>query len=183
VLDLANVVDIVSGYQADDVLDGFLAALGMLAVLLPLIGGKRFEERKICFAHYAVQFDGFARVALFVVSGDDPGVLIVGLDGGSGGSENGAHAPADYDFGLSEMSEDLGDGPLVGGGALAEFGSGDALDETSYFFCSGGLGFERVLSLSVGQDALRVLQNGFGHLESPFGLVPSIRTSFFEFLR
>jgi len=77
-------VDIVSGDHADDVLDGFLTALGMLAVVLPLIGGKRFEEREICFAHYAVQFDGFARIAFFVVSGDDPGVLIEGLDGGPG---------------------------------------------------------------------------------------------------
>ena len=134
VLDLANVVDIVSGDHADYMLDGFLAALGMLAVLLPLIGGQRFEERKICFAHYAVQFDGFARIALFVVSGDDPGVLIVGLDGGSGGSEDGAHAPADYDFDVSEVSEDFGDGPFVECGALAEFGGGDALDEASEFF-------------------------------------------------
>ena len=133
-LDLADVVDIVPGYHADDVLDGFLAALGMLAVLLPLIGGKRFEERNIGFAYYAVQFDGFAAIAFLVVSGDDPGVLIVGLDGRSGGSEDGAHAPADYDFDVSEVSEDFGDGPFVGGGALAEFGGGDALDETNEFF-------------------------------------------------
>src|ERR1035437_9892278 len=116
------------------ILDGFLAALGMLAVLLPLIGGKRFEERNIGFAHYAVQFDGFAGIAFLVVSGDDPGVLIVGLDGGSGASEDGAHAPADYDFDVSEVSEDFGDGPLVGGGALAEFGGGDAIDEANEFF-------------------------------------------------
>jgi len=133
-LDLADVVDIVSGDHADYMLDRFLAALGMLAVVLPLIGGKRFEERKICFAHYAVQFDGFAGIALLVASGDGPGVLIVGLDGGSGGSEDRAHAPADYDFGVSEVSEDFGDGPFVACGALAEFGGGDALDEASEFF-------------------------------------------------
>ncbi len=78
-----------------------------------------------------VQFDGLAGIAFLVMSGDDPCVLIVGLDGGSGGSEDGAHAPADYDFDVSEVSQDFGDGPFVGCGALAEFGSGDTLDETS----------------------------------------------------
>ncbi len=124
-------VDIVSGDHADDVLDGFLAALGMLAEVLPLIGGKRFEERKICFAHDAVQFDGFARIAFLVVSGDDPGVLIEGLDGGSGGSEDGAHAPADYDFDVGEVGQDFGDGPFYGRGALAEFRGGDVFDQAS----------------------------------------------------
>ncbi len=56
-LDLVDVVDIVSGDHADDVLDGFLAALGMLAVVLPLIGRKRFEERKVCFAHRCSSMD------------------------------------------------------------------------------------------------------------------------------
>src|ERR1019366_5029003 len=124
-------VDIVSGYHAYDVLDRFLAALGMLAVVLPLIGGKRFEEREICLSHDAVQFDGFAGIAFVVVSGNDPGVLIVGLDGGSGSSEDGAHAPADYDFDVGEVGHDFGDGPFFGRGALAEFGGGDAFDEAS----------------------------------------------------
>jgi len=46
-LDLADMVDIVAGYHADDVLDGFLAALGMLAVVLPLLGRKRFEGARL----------------------------------------------------------------------------------------------------------------------------------------
>src|SRR6266699_7189616 len=103
-----DVIDIVSGDHADDVLDGFLSTLGMLAVLLPLIGGKRFEEREVCFAHDAVQFDGLAGVAFVVMSGGDPGILIVGLDGGSRGSEDGAHSPSDYDFDVGEMGQNLG---------------------------------------------------------------------------
>src|SRR6266403_3267758 len=102
-----DVIDIVSGDHADDVLDGFLSTLSMLAVVLPLIGGKRLEERKVCFAHDATQFDGFAGIAFFVVSGSDPGVLIVGLDGRSGSSEDGAHAPSDYDFDVGEVSQDF----------------------------------------------------------------------------
>src|SRR6266404_2327797 len=99
-----DVIDIVSGDHADDVLDGFLAALGMLAVVLPLIMGKRFEEREVRLAHDAAQFDGFAGIAFFVVSGSDPGVLIVGLNSGSGSSEDGSHAPSDYDFDVGEVS-------------------------------------------------------------------------------
>jgi len=165
-------VDIVSGHHANYVFDRFLSAFGMLAVELPLIRRKRFEERKICFAHDAVQFNGFAGIAFVVVSGDDPGVLIVGLDGGSGGSENGAHAPSDYNFDVGEVGQDFGDGPLIGRGTLAEFGGGDAFDQASQFLIGGGLEFDRVLSLGVGQDALGVLLSGFGHLKSPFLISP-----------
>ncbi len=147
---MLDMVDIVAGDHADDVLDGFLAALRMLAVVLPLVGRKRFEEREICFAHDAVQFDGFAGIAFFVVSGNDPRVLIIGLDGRSGSSEDGAHAPADYDFDVGEMGQDFGDRPFIGRGALAEFGSGDAFDEASQFLRGGGLDFDRVLSLGIG---------------------------------
>src|SRR6202795_1696978 len=152
-----------SGHHADDVLDGFLTALGMLAVLFPLIGGKRFEERKICFAHGVVQFDGFARIASVVVSGGDPGILIVGLNGGSRGSEDGAYAPSDYDFDIGEVGQDFGDGPFIGRGTLAHFGGGDAFDQAIEFFRGGGLQFDWVLALGVGQDALRVLLSGFRH--------------------
>jgi len=164
-------VDVVSGDHANDVLDGFLAAFGMLAVVLPLLGRKRFEQREIGRTYHAVQFDGFARIPFFVVSGNHPGVLIVGLDGRSGGSQNGAHAPADYDFDVGEMGDNFGDRPFIGRGSLAESGSWNALDEASYFFVSGGLDFDRVLSLGVGQDALCVLLSRFGHWESPSTLV------------
>src|SRR5260370_32963584 len=129
-LDLLDMVDVVSGYHADDVFDRFLSALGMLAVELPLIRRKRFEERKIRFTHDAVQFDGFARIAFFVVSCDDPGILIEGLNGDSWGSKDGAHAPADYDFNVGEVGQDFGNRPLIGRGALAEFGGGCAVDQT-----------------------------------------------------
>jgi hypothetical protein len=102
------------------------------------------------------------------MSGGDPGVLIIGLYGGSRGSENGAHAPSDYDFDVGEVSQNFGDGPFIGRGTLAKFGGRDAFDQAIEFFRSGGLEFDRVLSLGVGQDALRVLLSGFGHLESPF---------------
>ena len=42
---MVDMIDVVSGDHADDVLDGFLSTLGMLAVVLPLIGGKRLEGR------------------------------------------------------------------------------------------------------------------------------------------
>src|SRR5271167_843343 len=160
----------------DHVLNGFLAALGVMAVVLPLIGGKRLEEREICFAHHAVQFDGFARIAFFVVSGNDPGVLIIGLNRCSGGSENGAHAPPHCDFDVGEVGENFGDRPLLGCWALAQFDGGNALDQASHLFVSRGLDFNRILSLGVGQDALRILFSGFGHWESPSTLC-SLRVS------
>ena len=160
-------IDVVSGDHADDMLDRFLATLGVLAVVLPLIRGKRFEEGEVCFAHDAVQFDGFAGIAFVIVSGGDPGILIVGLNGGSWGSEDGAHAPSDYDFDIGEVGQNFGDGPFVSRGALPEFGGGDSFNQAVEFFRGGGLEFERVLPLGVGHDALRILLSGFRHLESP----------------
>ena len=147
---MVDVIDIMSGDHADDVLDGFLAALGMLAIVLPLIGRKRFQQGKVRFAHDAAQFDGFAGLAFVVMSGGNPRILIVGLDGRSGGSEDGAHAPSDYDFDVGEMSQNFGDGPFVGRGALAEFCGRDAFDQAIEFCRGGGLDLDRVLSLGAG---------------------------------
>src|SRR5208282_6047781 len=61
--DLPKMVDVVSGDHADDELDGFLPAFRVLAILLPLLGRKRFEQREIRFAHHAVQFNGSAQIA------------------------------------------------------------------------------------------------------------------------
>lgn len=130
-LDLLEMIDIVSGYHADDVLDGFLAALGMLTKMLPLVGLEGFEEREIRIAYDTVLLDGFAGIALFIVPGDDPRVLIEGLDGSSGGSEDGAHAPGNYDFYVGEVGEYFGDGPLAGGWALAKFRCRYAFDQAS----------------------------------------------------
>lgn len=48
-------------------------------------------------------------VALFIVAGDHPGILVVGLNGRAGTSEDGAHAPTDCDFDVGEVSENFGD--------------------------------------------------------------------------
>jgi hypothetical protein len=49
------------------------------------------------------------------MSGDHPGILIVGLDGRSRISQYGAHAPANYDFDVGKVGEDLRDRPFIGG--------------------------------------------------------------------
>lgn len=161
--DLADVVDVVSGDHADHVFDRLLTALGVLAEMFPLPWGERLEEREVGFAQRALELDGFFGIAFFVVAGDDPGVLIVGLNRRSGVSEDGAHAPADYDFDVGEVSEDFGDRPFVGSRALAKFGGGNTFDEARQFFWRSGLDLDRILALSVCHDALRVLLNCFGH--------------------
>ena len=45
------------GEHADDVLDGFLAALGVHSVVLPLLGGQGFEQREVGFAERAKLLD------------------------------------------------------------------------------------------------------------------------------
>src|ERR1700683_2304681 len=101
-------VNIMSGYHPHDMLDGLLAALGMLAVVLPLIRRKQFQQSKICLAYGAMQFDGSARVPLLIMASDEPGVLVVGLDRRSRGSKNGAEAPHDNYFGVGKVSQNFG---------------------------------------------------------------------------
>jgi hypothetical protein len=61
-------VDIVTGKHADDVFDGFLTALGVHSVVLPLGGCQGFQQREIGFADYAKLLYRFARIALLVIS-------------------------------------------------------------------------------------------------------------------
>ena len=78
-LDLVEMVDIMSSHHAHDVFDGFLAALGMLAMVLPLLGRKRFQKREICLTQASMDLDRLPRIALLVVSGHDPFILILSL--------------------------------------------------------------------------------------------------------
>lgn len=105
----------------------------------------------------------FARIALVIVKRGIPGVLIVGLNVNSGGSEDGAHAPADDDFSIGEVGEDFGGGPFVGCGPLAKFCRVDAFYQALEALGRGGLNLDRILSLRVREDALRVSLGGFAH--------------------
>src|ERR1700693_6128905 len=92
--DLAQVVDVVAGEHVRDVLDGFLAALGVHSILFPLLGGQGFEQREIGFPNYAKLFDGFAGIALCLMPAGHPGILIEGRDCSSRSAKNQAHAKA-----------------------------------------------------------------------------------------
>src|SRR5215470_15461302 len=82
-LDLLEVIDVVAGQHAHVMLDGFLATLGVHAVVLPLLRREGFEQREIGFAQHAKLLDTLTRVAFLVVPGHYPGVLVKGLDGRS----------------------------------------------------------------------------------------------------
>ena len=54
---LLQVIYIMPGIQADNVLNRFLAALGMDPILPPLLGRQRFEQGEISFADHAKLLD------------------------------------------------------------------------------------------------------------------------------
>jgi len=118
---LLEVIEVVASEHADDVFDGFLAALGMHAVVFPLFRRERIEQGEICIAHDAELFDAFARIALRVVAGYDPDVLVIGLDRGSGCAENRPDPSTADDFRVGEMRNDLRDRPFVRRWPLTEF--------------------------------------------------------------
>jgi len=162
-LELFDVVEVVAGHHADEMLDGFLAALGVHAEVLPLLGREGFQERDVGFAHDAEHFERLARVAFGVMERGGPGVLVEGLDGCAGGAENLADAPGGDGFGVGEVRENFGDGPFIGSGALAQFHRGLSAQQAGDFFRRGGLDLQGVLAFDVAEDALCVFLRSFGH--------------------
>ena len=79
--DLPRVIEVVAGEHARYLLDRFLPALGMDAVVLPLLGLERFQQRKVPIAHHAKLLERLSRVTRLVVSARDPRILIVSSDG------------------------------------------------------------------------------------------------------
>jgi hypothetical protein len=74
-LNLFEVIDVVARQHLHDALDGFLAALGMHAVMLPLLGREHFVESQIRFTQDAkllYGFAGFALPPLFPYPGSSP---------------------------------------------------------------------------------------------------------------
>src|SRR3974390_931940 len=142
----------------------------MDAVLLPLFRAQRLQKGEVGLARRAELSQGQAEVALGVVSGGDPCVLIESLNGDTGSSENGADPPAARNLPVREMSQDFSRGPFVGGGTLAELGGGDSFDEAIEFLRGSGLHLDRVVSLGVANHAMSILLSCFGHVEilSPF---------------
>src|ERR1700722_9542878 len=86
--DLLEVIDVVARHHVQDALDGFFAALGVHAVMFPLLGLQTLEHSEIGFAHRAKNFQALARTAFVVPSGGDPRILVVGLNRSSRRSEN-----------------------------------------------------------------------------------------------
>ena len=108
-------------------------------------GVSDLSSAEIGFADGAELLDGLAWIALVVMAGDDPGVLIKAGDGSSGRAEDETHAKSADDFSVCHVGEDVVDRPLIGRGALAKFAGGQAFDQALEFFWGGGLYCERIL--------------------------------------
>lgn len=166
--DLAKVVEVVSGVHGDDGADGFLATLGVHAVLVPQIFGERAVEAEIVVAGGGEGVERGRELALVVAQNLLPGILVEGGDGGAvGRAEDEAGAEADDDFDVGHMHEDLEGRPAAGGRAGAELGVGKSAEERVQAPGRLGKDGERVLPLNKRMDALDVLLDGFGHESSP----------------
>src|SRR5947209_12575202 len=146
---------------------GLCTTLGMNPMVLPLFRRQGREQRNIHLAKHAEDLDGFTRIALVVVPGGNPCVLIKCLYGGSRRRQNRPDPPTCDDLRISKMREDLGDRPLSWPGALAQPGRRCALDQALEFLGGLRLDVERILSTDVGQNALDVLLGGFLHWSIP----------------
>src|ERR1017187_2300325 len=161
--DLLQVVDVVPGKHAHDVLNRFLATLGMHSVMLPLLGRQGFEQCKIGFPKHAELIERLARIALVIMPAAHPGILIEGRNRSSRRTQNQPHTETADDFRVREVRENLADRPLLGSGALAQFARGHALDEALELLRRGGLHRQRVRSFPIAHYPLSVLLRRFFH--------------------
>src|SRR5207245_7039929 len=143
----------------------------MNPMVLPLFRRQGREQRNIHLAKHAEDLDGFTRIALVVVPGGNPCVLIKCLYGGSRRGQNRPDPLTSDDLRISKMREDLGDRPLSRPGALAQPGRRCALDQALEFLGGLRLAVERILSTHIGQNALDVLLGSFLHWS-----IPSVNT-------
>src|SRR4029077_9577054 len=153
-LDLGQVIEIVPGHHANNVLDGFDAALGVHAVMLPLLRRKRFQKREVRFPRRAELCERFARVPFFVMARRGPAVLVKRLNGRSGRAQDLPHPPARNDLAVREMREDFSGGPFSGRGPFAQLRRGSALDQPPQLRRCDRLEFQGILPAQLRQHSL-----------------------------
>ena len=156
-------IDVVAGEHPDEMLDRLAPAFRVHAVVVPLLRRERFEKRQVRLSHDAEQLQRFQRIARGVASGRRPRVLIVGGDRPARRAEDGANAIGADDLGVGEVREDFADGPMRGRRPRAQGLVRHAVDQASERLRRCALNGQRLLSLDVPEDALRVLLRCFGH--------------------
>src|SRR5947209_18544685 len=101
--------------------DGFFAAFGMYATVFPLLWPQRFKQYEVCFARGSELSNTLQRIALLVVAGSYPCILVESLDRRPGGGENLPQPPPNRDLRICDMSDNFCNGPFVWRRALAQF--------------------------------------------------------------
>src|SRR5580692_5612677 len=120
-LNLSKVVQIMTGKQRNRLFDRLPAPLGMNPMVLPLIGREGLQQCEIGFPGNAELLQRLAGIAVFVMSTDDPGILIEGFDRRARCAEDHPHAETAHDFRLGQVRKNLINRPSPGSGAQAKF--------------------------------------------------------------
>jgi hypothetical protein len=130
VLELPEVVDVVSGHGFDDGPEGHGAALGVGGGVVPVVLGDGGKEEQVPVACGMEESEGGFEIVDGVALG--PGVLVEGLDdmGLSGCCGQGlAETKGEDHLGVGEVSDDIADAPLARRGRSVGFGGGEAAGE------------------------------------------------------
>ena len=93
-----------------------------------------------------------------------PDVLIVRLDGSAVVAQNMPQPPRDYDLRIRQMGEDFGDGPFARRRLARELLPAQPPNQCCQFLRRLTLYSQRIFTLDVAQNALRVLLRRFLHV-------------------
>src|SRR5262249_2971310 len=156
-LDLAEVIDIVSGEHLDDARDRFFAPLGVQAIMIPLLSGQRLQQGEVALAQRAEHLKRAPRVLPGVIRVARPDVLIEGLDRRAILAKDHAHPVAAHELCFGEVRKNLSDRPRARRRAFAQLLAAETEDQALKFFRSGLLYAEGFSPLDVAQDSSCVL--------------------------
>src|SRR5262245_46439877 len=165
--DLPEVIEVVAGEHPHDLLDSFLPALGVHAVVHPLLGIERVEQLGVRVAQppeLRVRSAGIARI---VMAPHHPANLIEGKNRHARRSENQADPKGADDLSVGEVRDDLADRPLVRRRARAQRRHGHGVDQMLEPPRRRRQHVERLLALEVSENPLRVLLRSLAHTGNP----------------
>src|ERR1700674_823559 len=162
-LHLPQMVQIVSSKHPDDVGNRLLAALLMHAIIFPQILGQGLQHGQVGLPQHAKGFERNLGVTPRIAQGVGPDVLVKGLNGHAIAPQNEAHAPAAYQFGIRQMSENFRDRPLSRFRSPRQLLLAQRLDQLLELLRSLSLHPQRIFAIDVAKNALHVLLRSFLH--------------------
>src|SRR5579859_117794 len=163
-LHLKKMIGVVAGKHAYQVRDRFLPALQVHPVVIPRRRRDFLQHRKIVLAQDTECLQGALRIAVAVIKGRSPGVLIERLNRDAVLANHGPHPPAADNFRVGEVRDHFRDRPLGRFRPPLQLLGSESLHKLLQLARGRALDLDRVVfSFHIAENARDVLLRCFLH--------------------